>query len=69
MPIYEFDCQMCMTKTERLCKVGETGENLVCHYCNHVGLMKKFSAFSSLGIAGGKKSCAPGCGGNCSSCH
>ncbi|HAG08463.1 MAG TPA: zinc ribbon domain-containing protein, partial [Desulfotomaculum sp.] len=30
MPVYEFKCTACETLFERLCQIGETGQNLRC---------------------------------------
>lgn len=71
MPMYEFGCPNCGTVITELCKMGETGEKLVCTKCGNIGLRKQISGFSSLGVSGGSGSgnCSPGCNGNCAGCH
>ena len=68
MPIYEFKCPNCGIVVAKLCRMGETGENLTCSECGHTGLTKQISGFASPGVAGGKD-CSSGCGGNCAGCH
>ncbi|HVJ49364.1 zinc ribbon domain-containing protein [Desulfitobacterium sp.] len=71
MPIYEFKCPNCGTKSTKLCKMGEKGQDLACSQCNHLGLMRQISGFASPGLAGasGNEGCSSHCGGNCSGCH
>lgn len=71
MPIYEFKCPGCGTKLTKLCKMGESGEELICSECNHVGLTRQISGFASPGIGGTSATggCSSHCGGNCSGCH
>jgi len=69
MPIYEFRCPRCGKRSEKLCKMGETGETLVCEVCGQSGLQKLVSGFASPGVAGAGPRCSPGCGGNCAGCH
>ncbi|MTI95111.1 MAG: zinc ribbon domain-containing protein [Firmicutes bacterium] len=67
MPLYEFKCKKCAGQMEQLCKMGESGEELVCAHCGCRGLERIVSSFAAPGIKGGDK--CGGCpGGNCSSC-
>ncbi|MHB1406809.1 MAG: FmdB family zinc ribbon protein [Desulfitobacteriaceae bacterium] len=68
MPIYEFKCSDCGQPVSKLCRLGETGDNLCCANCGHSGLNRLISGFASPGVAGGKN-CSSNCGGSCSSCH
>jgi len=68
MPLYEFFCDKCGAKLERLCKIGEFGEQLTCPQCGGIGLSRLVSGFSAPGVKGGQDKCA-GCKGDCcSSC-
>ncbi|MDA8405185.1 MAG: zinc ribbon domain-containing protein [Desulfobacteraceae bacterium] len=66
MPIYEFECQCCHHRFERLILPSEDG-NPPCPKCNHPDTRKLMSACSNVtlkipaGYGGGAKSsgCAP----------
>lgn len=74
MPIYEFKCQSCGRRFEKLCSLGESGENLNCPQCGTARPQRVMSGFaarsSGKGDSGG--SGGSGCGGctstNCGSC-
>ncbi|MHB8917674.1 MAG: FmdB family zinc ribbon protein [Desulfocucumaceae bacterium] len=77
MPIYEFKCQSCGRRFEKLCSLGETGENLECPRCGAARPGRVMSGFSSRSsgkdsFAGSGSSGGSGCGGcsstNCGSC-
>lgn len=68
MPLYEFQCEKCGQKLEQLCKLGETGEQLVCPHCQRKGLRRLVSGFCCPGIKGGQDKCCGCQGGNCSNC-
>ncbi|RDV82921.1 FmdB family zinc ribbon protein [Ammonifex thiophilus] len=61
MPIYEFRCQACGYRFERLCPMGETGENLTCPACGAKAPLRVMSAFTTKGVESGS-------GSSCSSC-
>ncbi len=78
MPIYEFKCQSCGHRFEKLCNLGDSGENLDCPRCETTGPRRVMSGFAaktsgkggdgpSGGMSGGS-----GCGGctsaSCGSC-
>ncbi|WP_206811495.1 FmdB family zinc ribbon protein [Paradesulfitobacterium ferrireducens] len=67
MPIYEFKCPRCGQTFNKLCRLGESGDSLVCPGCGQVGLCRKISGFTAPGVAGGK-SCASDCS-RCSGCR
>lgn len=71
MPIYEFRCAGCGRRFEKLCPMGESGENLKCPDCGAPSPKRVMSAFSASGADGGKGS-GSGCGTcsshNCGSC-
>ncbi|MDI6631734.1 MAG: zinc ribbon domain-containing protein [Bacillota bacterium] len=70
MPIYEFRCKACHHRFERLCPVGESGENLSCPACNTPNPERLLSSFATRGVEGGKgASCTTCKASNCSSCH
>lgn len=70
MPIYEFRCGNCGKRIEKLCSVGESGQNLQCPHCGKPGLDRVMSSFSAAGLDGGRSSTSCGScrSGNCSSC-
>ncbi|SHJ99550.1 putative regulatory protein, FmdB family [Anaerobranca californiensis DSM 14826] len=68
MPIYEFLCPKCNKTSEHLCKMNETGDELLCPNCKSQGLIKKFSSFASPSMKGDQaipscktNSCCPSC--------
>ncbi len=69
MPIYEFKCHSCGRRFERLCSMGETGENLACPQCGTAGPRRVMSGFSAK-RSGKDDLGAPGYGGGsgCSGC-
>lgn len=71
MPIYEFRCIGCGRRFDKLCSMGESGENLNCPECGTKGSKRVMSSFSATGTGGGKEA-GSGCGScssnNCSSC-
>ena len=66
MPLYEFVCVHCGEEIEQLCKLGETGNELVCPHCDERGLKRSLSSFAAPGTGGDKCGGCPG--GSCSSC-
>jgi putative FmdB family regulatory protein len=71
MPIYEFKCSSCGSRIEKLCPIGESGENLKCPQCGKQGPTRVMSSFSAAGAGGGKGSssnCGSCSSGNCSTC-
>ena len=77
MPFYEFKCTACGHRFEKLCSMGDNGENLDCPKCGVKKPQRVFSAFSSPGgdrgsgdgVGGGNSKCASCSSGNCSTCH
>ena len=35
MPIYEYECSECQRKTERLRRMSEADDSIVCEHCGH----------------------------------
>jgi putative FmdB family regulatory protein len=68
MPLYEFECNKCSQKTEQLCKMGESGQELVCPHCSTKGLRRLVSGFAAPGVKGGQDKCSSCKGGSCSTC-
>lgn len=71
MPIYEFKCDKCGHKFQKLCPMDETGENLACPECDQKYPRKLISGFtvpglSTPGLDGDKPS--TGGGSACSGC-
>lgn len=73
MPIYEFRCSSCKHKFEKLCAMGETGENLKCPECGAVSpkrIMSAFRADSADSLRGSRgDSCTTCTSSNCSACR
>ena len=81
MPFYEFKCAACGQRFEKLCSMGDNGENIACPKCGVKKPERVFSAFSSPGgdsrvnssgggnVGSGNSKCASCSSGNCSSCH
>jgi putative FmdB family regulatory protein len=73
MPIYEYRCDDCGTKFEKLVRraaVGEVGEVgqavLACPSCGQTRLKQEFSTFAAHANAGTKSAAPPACpGGMC----
>ncbi|MDA8337120.1 MAG: zinc ribbon domain-containing protein [Peptococcaceae bacterium] len=76
MPIYEFRCEKCGRRFERLCSLGESGENLRCPECGSPAPRRVMSGFAAGGSGSGSNASgasAGGCsgcaGGSCATCH
>ncbi len=77
MPIYEFRCQACGHKFDKLCSLGETGQNVPCPQCQANNSQRIMSGFAAKSVGknglstpmGGAGSCGTCSGGNCSTCH
>jgi putative FmdB family regulatory protein len=65
MPIYEYRCQDCGSKFEKLVRRSEEVAGLQCPSCGKPNLQQEFSTFAPQ--SGGSKSEAPPCqtGGCC----
>ncbi len=59
MPIYEYRCQKCNKVFEKLQKMGECGEDLLCPYCGEKGPEKILSMFTSSKSEVPTSSCLP----------
>lgn len=78
MPIYEFRCQKCGHRFEKLCPVGEDGNKLSCPRCQAGKPKRVMSSFSARGTGkeyetgGGPGAANSGCGtcssSSCGSC-
>lgn len=77
MPIYEFKCQSCGRRFEKLCSIGESGEGLACPQCGTIGPRRVMSGFAAKSsgrddFGGPASSGGSGCSGcsssNCSTC-
>jgi len=60
MPIYEYKCQDCGTKFEKLVRNGSDGSGLECPSCGQRHLRQEFSTFAAHAAAP-KQSEAPVC--------
>ncbi|OPY57687.1 MAG: Zinc ribbon domain protein [Pelotomaculum sp. PtaU1.Bin035] len=68
MPIYEFRCGGCGGRFEKLCPIGENGENLKCPACGVASPRRVMSSFSGGGNSG-DSGCSTCGSSNCSSCR
>jgi putative FmdB family regulatory protein len=66
MPIFEFKCEECGEKFEKLVY---SNEEICCPKCGSKNLKKLISLFATSGIEQGSSGCSSCSGGNCSSCH
>jgi putative FmdB family regulatory protein len=53
MPIYEYVCQECGAKYEKLVRIGSTEVQLRCPNCGSPRAEKAISLFGSSSVAGG----------------
>ncbi len=70
MPIYEFRCAVCGQLFEKLCPMGETGENIACPNCGKPGPRRVMSSFCAHGKKSdnGGSDLGGGGGGGCAGC-
>ncbi|WP_048818049.1 FmdB family zinc ribbon protein [Desulforamulus hydrothermalis] len=73
MPIYEFRCSKCRHKFQKLCRLGETGQNLICPVCQSPSPVRVMSGFTvnNPGALYGSRgdSCKSCTSSNCSACR
>ena len=70
MPIYEFRCDSCCKRFEKLCAMGETGSNLKCPACGSENPARVMSGFAAQGTekGGSGSSCGTCSSTNCGTC-
>ncbi|AEG61521.1 FmdB family zinc ribbon protein [Desulforamulus ruminis] len=72
MPIYEFRCQSCNHRFQKLCSLGEKGEKLTCPACQASSPVRVMSGFrvNNPGNLYGSRgdSCKSCTSSNCSAC-
>ncbi|KJS11538.1 MAG: FmdB family transcriptional regulator [Peptococcaceae bacterium BRH_c8a] len=73
MPIYEFRCNKCGHRFEKLCPMGENGEKMQCPACTAPAPKRVMSGFCACGTenggdGGGGSSCGSCSSSNCGSC-
>ncbi len=69
MPIYEFRCDSCGHKFDKLCPMGETGENINCPRCEAPKPQRLMSGFAAKSTGkNGLSTPMGGTGGGCSGC-
>jgi len=67
MPIYEYLCQDCGTKFEKLVRRSADASETQCPSCGQKRLQQEFSTFSAHANGAPKSADAPSCpGGQCS---
>ncbi len=59
MPIYEYRCRKCGEISEKMQKVSEKEDSLICPSCGKGRLEKILSGFSSSKGSGSTPSCGP----------
>lgn len=73
MPIYEFRCQHCDHRFQKLCSLGEKGENITCPSCkatNPKRVMSGFTLNNPGALAGSRGGSCHGCtSSNCEGCR
>ncbi|HUL38408.1 MAG TPA: zinc ribbon domain-containing protein [Thermodesulfobacteriota bacterium] len=60
MPIYEYQCRKCGEVFERIMKVNERADSLICPQCGEKKPEKILSSFSSSKGSDSSSSCGPG---------
>lgn len=69
MPIYEYFCQDCSTKFEKLVSLSRANEQPPCPGCNGGHTEKLLSMFAAIrGSSNGDGYSAPSSGGGCAGC-
>jgi putative FmdB family regulatory protein len=64
MPIYEYQCNDCDNKFEKMMRFSDADKNPVCPDCHSQNTKKKISSFASLGsfLSGTSVSATSSCG-------
>ena len=65
MPMYEYRCEDCGERFEKLVRSSSSQEPIGCPNCGGTDTRKQFSTFASVGVRAGVSSapaCAPGGG-------
>ncbi len=76
MPVYEYCCADCHSKTELLRPMSEADAPVECNFCHSLRTSRKLSVFSAFSKTGnnsaqaiaGSGSCSSCAGGHCASC-
>lgn len=69
MPIYEFRCDKCGHRFEKLCPLGADGAKMECPVCAAPAPKRVMSGFCACGTeSGGGSSCGSCSSSNCGSC-
>ncbi len=69
MPIYEFKCDKCGHKFQKLCPMDETGKNVKCPECGQEYPRKLISGFVTPGISAPGSEGSSGSSGGGSACR
>jgi putative FmdB family regulatory protein len=59
MPIYEYNCDKCQSKFEKLVKNVANADNAVCPNCGSMHTSRALSVFAALSSQAGAKSSPP----------
>lgn len=60
MPLYEYVCQECGERFERLVRASADPQTIHCPRCESDTITRAFSTFATAGVRGGET--APACG-------
>lgn len=52
MPIYEYECQDCGTRFEKLARLGDDSGKLTCPKCQSEAVVRLISMFGRMGSSG-----------------
>lgn len=62
MPLYEYTCQNCGARFEKLVRISATPTAVVCPSCASAAVQRAFSTFATSASASVAETSAPGCG-------
>ncbi len=62
MPIYEYKCETCETKFEKLVRSSDNRNELSCPACGERHLSQEYSTFSARANGASSEPAAPSCG-------
>jgi putative FmdB family regulatory protein len=69
MPIYEYSCQDCGTRFEKLVRTSAEKDGLACPSCGEPRLRQELSVFAAHAHAAPGKGPQPPAGGPCAGCR
>jgi len=60
MPVYEYECQDCGTRFEKLVRLGDSSGEVVCPKCQSEAVERLISVFGRVGSSLSSSSWSPG---------